>query len=96
MKKQTVFPDIFIDPKLVKTRDPKSLCEDALRAYKMLESSDHLPETWFDVLVEVEAVLGLSGAAFPANLRRHARKKGWVISLENAIAQTREKGQADG
>jgi hypothetical protein len=78
MKQEITWPEIFDNPDLVKTSDPRGLYADAMMAWANCMSGSEPPKRFGDVLVAIAERIGMSKAATAENLLEHAKARGWA------------------
>lgn len=74
------FPEIFQNPELIETRDPRGLCADGLSAWAicMMGGKTTIPENFGEVLVSLSYKIGMKNSPTAENLTAFAREKGWL------------------
>ena len=72
------WPEIFNNPDLIQTRDPRSLCADALCAWANCKAGSQPPESFGRVLVAVAVRIGMKEGATSENISAHAKAMGWI------------------
>lgn len=80
MKMIMIWPEVFENPDLVATEEPRSLCSQAMCAWANYYAGQKIPDNFGNVMVAISNRLGMSKAATAENLTAHAIAKGWIKS----------------
>lgn len=82
-----IWPEIFKNPELVKSRDARGLCADVLSAWALCylgaASKADIPKSFGTVLVAVANKLGMKKAPTDENMVEFAEEKGWLPKEED-------------